>query len=132
MKTENITEKVKKVGIWVSAYVNFSAFLKQIWKYIALIFAGVIAGLVYAMKQIKPVQNISTDEFINEQSRDLRIGKIKQHGQNLSMNNDLANEETPVTAREIRQRKLAARRKAREEAELQAETEKEESEQKNY
>lgn len=101
---------VKKVGRWVSFVVSFQAFLKQIWKYLALIFAGVIAGLVYGMKQIKPIQHIQTDEFINEQSRDLKIEKIKQRGEGNTMELDGL---TEMTQKEIRQERRAKRRAER-------------------
>jgi hypothetical protein len=103
-------------------------FFVNIWKYIALILTGIVAGLVYAMKQIKPVQNVSATEFINQQSRDVRIGKIKQNGQNLSMDSLISSE--PLSARQIRKQKRLQRRAQRNEEELQSETQKEEQEQK--
>jgi len=117
-----IKETIGKAAIWVKAYVSLSAFFKQAWKYLALFFAGVIAALVYAMKQMRemrPTQNIQTGEFVNEQNDTQRIGKIKQKGENLTLD---------VSPREMRKQ----RRERRKEKKLQEETEKEESEQKNY
>lgn len=105
---------LEKVGSWVSLVVGFQAFLKQLWKYLALIFAGVIAGLVYGMKQIKPVQHITTEEFINEQSKDLHVGKLKQKGQGNVMEVELP-ELPEQSKREARKEIRLERRKRRKE-----------------
>ena len=60
-------------------------FFINIWKYMAFIFAGVVGGLVLAMKQLKPTQNISTDQYIGEQSSEIQIGRIKQKGENMDI-----------------------------------------------
>lgn len=111
-----MSEVIKKVGTWVSLVVGVQAFLKQVWKYLALIFAGVIAGLVYSMKQIKPIQHIQTQEFINEQSKDTQIGKLKQKGQGNVMDVELPEfpEQSKREARkEIRLERREKRREKR-------------------
>lgn len=57
-----------------------SAFFKQVWKYLAIFFAGIIAALVWAMKQVQPVQtntNIEAGTYVEKQD----IGKLKQRGE---------------------------------------------------
>lgn len=99
----------KSVGFWVKVMVELTGVLKDAWKYLTLIFAGIIAGLVYAMKSSKPVQNISTDQFINDQSRDLKVNKIKQKGENLSL--DITSEMRPKDLRKERRAERRAERK---------------------
>ena len=99
-------------------------FFSNIWKYIALLFAGLIGGLVLAMKQFKPTQNITADQYIGEQSSEIQIGKIKQKGENLDMKTLLPDTEA-LTPRQIRRNRRAERRAARKVAALEKETEKE-------
>ena len=56
-------------------------FLSNLWKYMAVLLAGVITGMVAAIKLIeKPsVLNVSTQSFIAQQTR--KIGKLKQRGE---------------------------------------------------
>ena len=97
----------------------------------AFIFAGVVGGLVLAMKQLKPTQNISTDQYIGEQSSEIQIGRIKQKGENLDMKTLLPDQEI-LTPLQIRRNRRAERREARKAATLEKETEKEEQQQKQY
>ncbi len=106
-------------------------FFSNIWKFLAFLFAGVVGGLVLAMKQFKPTQNISTDQYIGEQSSEIQIGKIKQKGENLDMKTLLPDQEI-LTPRQIRRNRRAERRAARKAASLEKETEKEEQQQKQY
>ena len=94
-------------------------FFVNIWKYFALVLTGIVAGLVYAMNQIKPVQNVSATEFINQQSRDVSIGKIKQRGEGNSL--DTSQLPEIPTRREKRIARRAARRELRLEKETQTE-----------
>jgi len=100
--------------------------LSNIWKYLALIFAGIIAGMVAAIKLIeKPsILNVNTDSFISEQT--LKIGKLKQKGEG-----NLQNISLP-TALPTRKEKRLARRTFKRESRLSKETEKEEQLQVDY
>jgi len=106
-------------------------FFSNIWKYLTFIIAGVVGGLILAMKQLKPTQNINTDQYIGEQSQETRIGKIKQKGENLNMKTFLPDNEI-LTPRQIRRNRRAERREARKATAFEKETEKEELEQKDY
>lgn len=56
-------------------------FFANIWKYIAIFFAGVIAALVWAMKQVKPDQPvINAGTYINTQQQETKIAKVKNRG----------------------------------------------------
>ena len=92
----------------------------NIWKYIALIFAGIIAGMVAAIKLVeKPsILNVNADSFIAEQT--LKIGKLKQKGEGNSL--------SPVLPTR-KEKRLACRTRKRE-SRLMKETEKEEQQQK--
>lgn len=58
------------------------SFFTNIWKYIALFFGGVIAALVYAMKQMKPETTvINAGTYIQEPRQETRIGKVKNRGE---------------------------------------------------
>jgi hypothetical protein len=95
-------------------------FFSNIWKYLTLLFAGIAAGMVAAIKLIeKPtVLNVATDTFVAEQTQ--RIGKIKQRGQGNSLDTSLL-PEIPT-----RKEKRIARRAARHELRLEKETQMEE------
>ena len=96
------------------------AFLLNIWKYLALIFAGTIAGMIAAIKLIeKPtILNVTADSFIAEQTH--KIGKLKQKGEGNTL--------SPVLPK--RKEKRLSRRETRRESRLKKETETEEQQQK--
>jgi hypothetical protein len=105
---------------------QLKTFVSNIWKYLALIFAGIIAGMVAAIKLIeKPsILNVKTDNFIAEQSQKIR--KLKQRGEgNLQ-------DTTQFTVLPSRKEKRLFRRAAKRELRLKRETEKEEQDQKDY
>jgi hypothetical protein len=58
--------------------------LEKIWKYIAVFFAGVIAALVYSIRQFHDQTIINTDSFIASQEQ--KIGKLKQRGEGNTQN----------------------------------------------
>ena len=91
----------------------------------ALLFAGIIAGLVAAIKLIeKPtVLNVAADTFVAEQTQ--QIGKLKQRG-----DGNLQDISLP-TQIPTRKEKRLARRAARREQRLKKETLLEETEQKD-
>ena len=101
-------------------------FFSTIWKYLAILFAGFIAGLVAAIKLIeKPsVVNVAADTFVAQQTQ--KIGKLKQRGEGNSQDASLF---APMPTRKD---KRLARRAAKREMRLQKETEMEEQEQKDY
>ena len=101
-------------------------FFLNIWKYLAFLFAGIIAGLVAAIKLIeKPsILNVNADSFIAQQTQ--KIGKIKQRGEGNSLDIFL------LPAIPSRKEKRLNRRAARRESRKEKETEKEEQEQKDY
>ena len=101
-------------------------FFSSIWKYIALLFAGIVAGMVAAIKLIeKPsILNVAADTFVAEQTQ--KIGKLKQRGEGNTQ--DVSQlPEIPT-----RKDKRLARRAAKRELRLEKETETEEQEQKDY
>lgn len=93
--------------------------LEKIWKYLAFLFAGFIAGTIAAIKLIeKPsVLNVTTDSFVAEQTQ--KIGKLKQRGEGNS-------QDTSATAISPgRKEQRIARRTARRESRLKRGMEKE-------
>jgi hypothetical protein len=101
-------------------------FFINIWKYLAFLFAGIIAGMVAAIKLIERpgVQNVVADTYIAQQAQ--KIGKLKQRGEgNSQMTSMLAK---PKTGKE----KRLARRAVRRESRLIKQTQSEEQEQKDY
>ena len=86
-------------------------FFANIWKYIAIFFAGIIAALVWAMNQMKPAQPvINAGTYIETQQQETKIGKVKNRGggsQDVEQSPDLAIAEP--SKREIRK----ARRRER-------------------
>jgi len=101
-------------------------FFSSIWKYMALLFAGIVAGMVAAIKLIeKPtVLNVAADTFVAEQTQ--KIGKLKQRGEGNTQ--DVSQlPEIPT-----RKDKRLARRAAKRELRLEKETETEELKQKDY
>ena len=94
-------------------------FFINIWKYLALVFAGVIGGMIAAIKLIErpSILNVTTDSFIAEQSH--KIGKLKQKGEGNSL--------SPVL--QTRKEKRLARRTRKRESRLKKETETEEQQQ---
>ena len=101
-------------------------FFSNIWKYIALLFAGIVAGMVAAIKLIeKPtVLNVAADTFVAEQTQ--KIGKLKQRGEG---NTQAASLIAPIPTRKD---KRLAHRAAKRELRLEKETETEELKQKDY
>ena len=95
-------------------------FFLNIWKYLAFLFAGIIAGLVAAIKLIeKPsILNVNADSFIAQQTQ--KIGKIKQRGEGNSLDIFL------LPAIPSRKEKRLNRRAARRESRLEKETKPEE------
>ena len=95
-------------------------FFLNIWKYLAFLFAGIIAGIIAAIKLIeKPtVLNVNADTFVAEQTQ--KIGKIKQKGEGNSQDIFL------LPAIPTRREKRLARRAARRELRLEKETKPEE------
>jgi hypothetical protein len=95
-------------------------FFSNIWKYLALLFAGIAAGMIAAIRLIeKPtVLNVAAETFVAEQTQ--RIGKIKQRGAGNSLDTNLL-PEIPT-----RKEKRIARRAARREFRLDKETQMEE------
>ncbi len=51
--------------------------MKNIWKYISLFFAGIIAGLAAAIKLLDP-KTINASSYVEDQKQETKIGKIKQ------------------------------------------------------
>ena len=92
-------------------------FFSNIWKYLALIFAGIVAGMVASIKLIeKPtVVNVEADTFIAQQTQ--QIGKLKQRGEGNSQDASQL-PEVPT-----RKEKRLARRAARRELRLKKKTE---------
>ena len=52
--------------------------MKKIWSYVAILFAGIIGGLVAAIKLLDPKTTINATNYMEEQNQETKIGKIKQ------------------------------------------------------
>jgi len=51
--------------------------MKNIWKYISLFFAGIVAGFMAAIKLLDP-KTIHANSYVEDQHQETRIGKVKQ------------------------------------------------------
>lgn len=76
----------------------------KIWKYITLFFAGIIAGLVAAMKMQKPATEITNNT---------EIGKVKNKGEGTTQSvTQSPNQSTTVgTSRKAKRQERRARRR---------------------
>lgn len=101
-------------------------FFSSIWKYLAFLFAGIVAGMVAAIKLIeKPsILNVAAQTFVAQQTQ--KIGKLKQRGEGNSQDAS----QLPLIP--TRKDKRLTRRAAKRELRLKKETEMEEQEQKDY
>jgi hypothetical protein len=89
-------------------------FFSNCWKYIAVFFAGIIAAMVYSIRQFHDQTIINADTFIASQQ--LKVGKLKQRGEGNSQ--DVSLPDTIPTRKE----KRIARRAAKRELHLSKET----------
>lgn len=96
--------------------------LKNIWKYIAVFFAGIITALVYSIRQFHDQTIINADTFIASQQQ--RVGKLKQRGEGNSQ------DVSQLPANPTRKEKRLARRALRQEQRQEKDTEDEGQEQK--
>ncbi|MGV8094527.1 MAG: hypothetical protein AB2L24_21950 [Mangrovibacterium sp.] len=55
-----------------------AAFFKNIWKWLAIFFGGIIAGLVAAMKLLDPKTEINAGTYVKDQKQETKIGTVKQ------------------------------------------------------
>ncbi|HAH24944.1 MAG TPA: hypothetical protein DCL77_14520 [Prolixibacteraceae bacterium] len=90
------------------------AFFGNIWKYLAVFFAGVIAALVYAMDHYKPAPGpvettINTTSYVANQEQN--IGKLKQRGDGNVQ--DVTQPVVELTRKELRQERRAKRKAER-------------------
>ena len=97
-------------------------FFSNIWKYITFLFAGIITGMVAAIKLIeKPsVINVAADTFVAEQTQ--QIGKLKQRGEGNLL--DVSQPAQIPTRKEKRLARRAARRELRQQRRNQQEDDK--------
>ncbi|WP_299576713.1 hypothetical protein [uncultured Sunxiuqinia sp.] len=51
--------------------------MKNLWKYLTILFAGMIAGIVAAIRLLDP-RTINTSSYVEKQSQETKIGKVKQ------------------------------------------------------
>lgn len=103
-------------------------FFASVWKYIAVFFAGIIAGLVAAIKMQGPDTTIIAHNYVAEQNQETKIGKVKNNGsgsQTVDQSPSINNPEIQPSRREQRIARRAARRAKRE---LNTESESEDSE----
>jgi len=93
------------------------AFFGNIWKYLAVFFGGVIAALVYAMKQMRPVEttNVTAGTYVANQEQ--KIGKMKVRGDGNTQDASV----TPGLS-ERKLKRMARRAKRRSNKELSTET----------
>lgn len=104
-------------------------FFSNIWKYLALLAFGAIAGIIAGIKLIgKPsVSIINAENYIAEQFQ--KVGKLKQRGEGNSQQIDLEPVNRGISSG--RQKRIS-KRKARREVRFDTITEKEEMEQKDF
>ncbi len=99
----------------------------SIWKWTAVFLAGILAGLIAAIRLLdkSKITNIQTGIYVA--GLEQRIGKLKQRGEG-NVQETVLIPQFPETRKE----KRLARRAERRERSLNEETENEESEQKNF
>jgi len=102
-------------------------FFFGIYKWAAVFFAGILVGLVAAIRMLDKsnITNIQTGTYVA--GLEQKIGKLKQKGEGNVIETALI-PETPTTRKLKRQARRAERRERR----LNEESENEESEQKNF
>ena len=84
-------------------------FFGNIWKYLAIFFAGVIAALVYAMKHMRPVETTNVTAGTYVASQEQKIGKMKQRGDGNTQDASVA---PAVSERKLKRMERRAKRKA--------------------
>ncbi len=99
----------------------------SIWKWVAVFLAGILAGLVAAIRLLDKsnITNITSGTYVA--GLEQRIGKLKQRGEG-NVQETVLIPQLPQTRKE----KRLARREERRERNLNEETESEESEQKSF
>jgi len=58
-----------------------SSFFKNAWKWLAILFAGIVAGMVAAIKLLDPKTVINAETYVKDQQQETKIGKLKQRGE---------------------------------------------------
>lgn len=102
---------------------SMKIFFSQIWKYLAVFFAGVITAMVYSIRQFHDQTIINTDTFIASQEQ--KIGKLKQRGEGNSQ------EASQLPLIPDRKEKRIARRNSKRELKQKKNTQQEQQEQKD-
>lgn len=86
--------------------------MKNIWKYLTILFAGILTGLAAAYKLIDP-RTINTNSYVEDQQQETKIGKIKQKKgmdnlQEVTQDPSLGTDEP--SRKELRQQRRAERK----------------------
>lgn len=86
--------------------------MKNIWKYIALFLAGIVAGIATAVKLLDP-RTINTNTYVEDQKQETKIGKVKQKKgmdnlQEVTQDPSLGSDEP--SRKEVRQERRAERK----------------------
>lgn len=88
---------------------RMKTFLANVWKYIAIFLSGVVAALVYAMRNFNDQTVINTDGYIRQQSniQETKIGKVKNRGEGIQD----VDQSPDMTSREPIRRQLRKERR---------------------
>lgn len=89
--------------------------MKNLWKYLTILFAGIIAGIAAAIKLLDP-RTINTSTYVEDQKQETKIGKVKQKKgmdnlQEVTQDPSLGADEP--SRKEIRQQRRAERKENR-------------------
>ena len=89
--------------------------MKKIWKYLTILFAGIIGGLVAAIKILDSKTIVNANNYVNEQNQETKIGKIKQKkGEDNNQSVTQAPVQPASTRKQLRKERKAARKLKRE------------------
>ena len=96
---------------------SMKIFFSQIWKYLAVFFAGIITAMVYSIRQFHDQTIINADTFIASQEQ--KIGKLKQRGDGNSQDASqlplISNRKEKRIARRNSKRELKQKKKTQQE-----------------
>ncbi len=102
--------------------------MKCLWKYISLFFAGIIGGLVAAIKILDPKTEITASTYVKEQNQETTISKVKNKGdgttQNVTQSPNQSASDTKLSRKEKRLKRKEKRKAKRNEKSVLSEDKK--------
>jgi len=84
----------------------------NIWKYLAFLFAGMVAGIVAAIKLLDSKVTVTGGTYVKEQSQETRIGTVKQK-KGIDNLQDVNQAPTPAAAESRKAKRLQRRTERR-------------------